>query len=81
MIVQELLNCKAGWYSDKKLDFHPTNPGSTSARVNYHKKRDQNHLVCLNNDRELQGVLKISYQAPKQWPLDHANSTVYNPEE
>jgi len=48
---------ESGWYSGKKLDFHPSNPGSTPAWVNYHKK-DQTQLVCLNNDRVSQGVLK-----------------------
>jgi len=32
---------ESGWYSGKKLDFHPSKPGSTIARVNYQKK-DQN---------------------------------------
>jgi len=51
---------ESGWYSVKKLDFHPSNPGSTVVQVNYHKKRDQNHLLCLNDDRESQGELKKS---------------------
>jgi len=45
-----------GWYSGKKLDFHPSNPGSTPTRVIYHKK-NQNHQMCLNNNLESQGVL------------------------
>jgi len=35
------LTMESGWYSGKKLDFHPTNPGLTPARVNYHKKRSK----------------------------------------
>jgi len=33
------LERESGWYSGKKLDFHPSNLGSTPARVKYHKKR------------------------------------------
>jgi len=50
----------SGWYCSKKLDFHPSIPGSTTAQVNYQKK-DKNLLVCLNNDRKSKGVLKKMY--------------------
>jgi len=57
----------------QKLDFHPSSPGLTPPTGKYHKK-DQNHLVCLNNDRESQAVLiqralwLINTSTIKLWP-------------
>jgi len=36
---------ESGWQSGIKLEFYPSNPGSTPARVKYPPKK--HHLVCL----------------------------------
>jgi len=47
-----------GWQSGKELDFYPSNPGSTPARVSSMKKKSSKTAQCAFHDLELQGVLK-----------------------
>jgi len=42
-----LKNRESEWSSGMKMEFYPSNPGSTPAQVKNNKKDQKNHLVCL----------------------------------
>jgi len=49
---------ESGWQSGKELDFYPSTPGSTPARVSTTKKKSSNTAQCAFHDLESLGVLK-----------------------
>jgi len=49
---------ESGWQSGKELDFYPSNPGSTPARVPTTKKRDHQSVPFMTSSRK--AYLQIS---------------------
>jgi len=49
---------ESGWQSGKELEFYPSNPGSTPARVSTTKKKKNPTKCALTMTADLQGVLK-----------------------